>query len=92
VCTVFLLRISPVMCSVFVGFGVTCEVRCLLWKGVFCGVCGVIVCVLCVVLHVYVLCCGVFFAVKSVICWLIVRGGVYVVVCVFPVCCVLSVL
>jgi len=52
----------------------------------------VIVCVFCVVLHVCVLCYCVSLAVKSVMCWFNVRGGVCVVVCVFPVCFVLSVL
>lgn len=58
----------------------------------FCGVGCVIVCVFCVVLHVCVLCYCVSLAVKSVMCWFNVRGGVCVVVCVFPVCFVLSVL
>ena len=67
-----------------------CEVRCLSfvsWLGC------VLWCLLCD--SVRILCCATFcvlcycvlFAVKSVIRWCNVRGSVYVVVCVFPVCC-----
>jgi len=83
VCAMFVLRVFLVMCRVLFEFCVMCEVRCLPFvymvvRVLWCWLCD---CVLCVVLHVCVLCYCVLLAVKSVICWFHERGCVYVVVC-----------
>jgi len=94
VCDVCVVHL-PVMCFVFVGFCVMCEVRCLSFVStvgcvLWCLLCDSVRILRCVTFCV--LCYYVIFSLKSVICWFNVRGGVYVVVCVFPGCCVLSVL
>lgn len=89
VCAMFMLCTFSVIRFVFVGFCVMCELQCLpsahtVGRVSWCLLCDG-VCILCCV-PFCVLCCFVFSAVRSVICWFNVRGGVYVVVCVFPVC------
>jgi len=69
--------------------GVRCVVFCVHGRARF--LVFAIVCVFCVVSH-HPCCVIVFLVVMSVTCWFNVRGGVYVIVCAFPVCCVLSVL
>jgi len=59
-------------------------------RGLWCLLC-VCVCIVCCVTFC-MLCYCVFSALMSVICWFNVHGSVYVVLCVFPVRCVLSAL